>query len=136
MSATLVQVSGLKEMVAYFKGVGEVEMPAKIKATNLLVAAEIAAEMRDHAPVGTAAERDKHPGALRASIRGMATARRAYITIGSGLDYAKPIIFGWPKHHIRRDPFPYETLGYQRANIAARYTAALAEALGKGSKPV
>src|SRR5665213_329419 len=128
MAEGTIVVSGLEDFRMYLKSVNG-EMPKQFRAAALEVTKAMAMQVAAAAPVGTAAERDPHPGKLRASVKARATAYSGRVEIGKGIVYSKPIIFGWRKHNIPSNRFPYTVLWANKGLIEARYHAALAAAL-------
>lgn len=125
----VIEARGLKHFVKYLKAAGDVALPAQIRVANLEVAKSLADEISRAAPVGTVQEGDKHPGKLGAATKAFATPTTARVQIGRGLVYAKPVIFGWKKHGIAKNEYPYRIVDARRPDIVTRYHAALAAAL-------
>jgi hypothetical protein len=128
MADGTITVVGLPAFVKYLKSV-ESELPKQIRRVNLEVTQAMAMQVAQAAPVGTEAERDPHPGKLRASVKARATAYSGRVEVGKGIVYSKPVIFGWRKHNIPSNRFPYTVLWANKGLIEARYHAALAAAL-------
>ena len=128
MSATI-EVEGLKPLVKALRQSGT-GLNKQMRVVNLEVARDAAERIRPHAPRGKGSEGDKHPGALAASIRGTAAQVRGLIKIGGGkIAYASPVLFGWPKHHIRPHPFWQEPLDEGRESMIDKYAAGVVKAL-------
>ncbi len=101
MSApTIIEAQGLPAFLKYLRAVGDKTMPTQIRLAGKKVAVDVAAVVRDAIPAGKAeypgGGPDKHPGALRGSVRGLASARVVHIQIGRGVaqPYARPQLFG------------------------------------------
>jgi len=125
----VIRVDGLKETVAYLRKVGGPSLAKSIQKAGKEVSTIIADRMQARAPVGSDATRDKHPGRLKSRIKPLATQRVAKVKIGAGLDYAKPIIFGWKKHHIAPHKFPFEVMDQMKTEIPEIYEKAVEAAL-------
>jgi hypothetical protein len=129
MAGAIIEAVGLPKFLKYLKVAGEVELPKRLAMANREIAAELAAEIAARAPRGTTAERDRHPGRLASTVVGRATARQVTVSIGKGIRYTKPIVFGWKAHGIKPNPFPLKVLDEQRVAILARYQAGVRDAL-------
>ena len=127
--AEVINVQGLKPFVKKMKTLGAGGFQKSIQRANKAFVADLAAKMRERAPVGSAQDYDVHPGQLRGSIRTGATAYSAKVKIGRGLVYAKPVIFGWPGHNIMPDLFPYEVLDDSRGTAIELYEQAIVQAI-------
>lgn len=125
----IVEARGLKHLVKYLRTVGDKSIPTQFRLANLEIAKSLAAEISSAAPVGTAAERDEHPGKLAAATKAFATPTTARVQIGRGLVYAKPVIFGWKKHGIAKNDYPFRVADTSKTAIIERYHAAIAAAL-------
>lgn len=124
-SGASVKVEGLAELQRKLSKLDK-GLTTEVKAVNKEAALLVAAEVRSRAPVGSG--RDKHPGRLRNSVRAGATRMAGVVRIGGGLvAYAKPIIFGWPKRHIKPQPFPYHGLDVRRHEVVALYEKRIVE---------
>ena len=71
------------------------------------------------------------PGRLRASARAGATQRAALVRVGRGVEYARPITFGWPGHSIA--PHRWDLAAMPAAGITAQrvYTAGITAILAR-----
>lgn len=125
----IIEARGLKHFMKYLRVVGDVQLPAEWKLVNLAIAQGLADEIKSAAPVGTRAEGDPHPGALAAATKAFATPTTARVQIGKGLKYTKPIIFGWKRHNIAANRYPYPIVDSRRADIIEKYRVALDVAL-------
>jgi hypothetical protein len=68
----------------------------------------------------------KYTGDLAGSIRPMATLTSASVSAGnSGVEYAGPIHWGWPKRNIRSQPFIADALEQQWDAITGYFDAAI-----------
>ena len=128
MADGTITVVGLPRFVKYLKTVDS-ELPKQIRLVNLEVTKAMAMQVAAAAPVGTEAERDPHPGLLKRSVKARATAYSGRVEVGKGVVYSKPVIFGWRKHNIQSNRFPYTVLWANKSIIQARYQAALAAAI-------
>jgi hypothetical protein len=126
----ILEARGLSKFLRNLKLI-ESDLPARFRVANLEVAQALATEIAAAAPRGTAAEGDKHPGKLAAATKPMATQTRARVQIGRGVSYAPPVIFGWRKHGIAPNPYPYDVADARRGEILERYRLALEKALAK-----
>lgn len=75
---------------------------------------DVVYKAKARAPVGTLERGSKNPGALKASIRPMATKRSANIKIGGtmAVPYAAPVHWGWDGH---TGPWFAFRVGYPKA---------------------
>lgn len=124
----ILEARGLSAFLRNLRIIGS-NLPAQFRVANLEVATALAQEVAAAAPRGTSAEGDKHPGQLAASTKPVVSPGRAVVRTGAGLLYAKPIIFGWRKHNITPDPYPYDVADARKGEILERYRAALTKAL-------
>lgn len=61
-------------------------------------------------------------GRLAASVRGSGTKTASYTRAGrKSVPYAKPIHWGWPKRHIRPQPFAWEVVNAYRESWEGMY---------------
>jgi hypothetical protein len=136
MTETLIEAQGLPAFLKYLKQVGDQTMPTQIRLAGKKVALDVADVVKGAIPVGKAqydgGGPDKHPGALRGSVRGLASARIAHIQIGRGAaqPYARPQLFGRKPDRYRRlyDPI-MDRLESITPQIVEQYRDALVEAL-------
>lgn len=91
-------------------------------------AAGIVAEMtRSIAPVVT--------GELRDSVTTGVMQGGGVVKVGRGAPYANAIVYGWAKHGISPDPFPYEALDARRDEVIERYETGLHDLIEKTITP-
>jgi len=99
-AGSVVEVQGLPQFLKYLKQVGDVTMPTQIRLAGKKVALDVADVVRGAIPAGREqydhGGGDKHPGRLKGSVRGLATAKVVHIQIGRGAaqPYARPQLFG------------------------------------------
>ena len=92
-----VTVTGLKELITACKVI-DAKLPAEVRQINKDAAEIVAAAARGLAPVRS--------GRLQGSIRAGATQKAGTVKAGGGsIPYGPPIHWGWPRHHIRPNPF-------------------------------
>ncbi len=125
----VVQVFGLRQFTKYLRDVGGKTLPKRMRMANLTTSQFVADRVQARAPRGKVADRDPHPGQLAGKTKALATQRVGRVQIGRGLLYAKPIIFGWPAHHIKANPYPYEVLDEVRGELPEFYEGAVVDAL-------
>lgn len=128
MPAT-VQIVGLRRFVSMMRKLGDETLGRRVRMAHLEVASMVAGRVRSAAPRGTDAERDKHPGRLAAATKPRATQRMAKVEVGKGLIYAKPVIFGWHRHHITANKYPYHVFDEIVEEVPALYNAAIKAAI-------
>lgn len=121
----LIKVEGLRQFTTAMRKMGAETLPKQIRLANLSISARVAERIASAAPRGKSEDRDKHPGKLARSTKPRATQRQATVQIGRNLDYAKPVIFGWKKHHITANKYPYEVLDAMRGDIPGDYSKAI-----------
>lgn len=122
-SGVSVQVDGLKKLQRDLKK-AENGLTKDVKAVNKEAAEIVAQEVRTRAPVRS--------GRLKKSVRAGATLTSGVVRIGNAsTPYSKPIIFGWPKHHIKPNPFPYTALDVRRAEVMYLYEKRISEIVDK-----
>jgi hypothetical protein len=126
---TVVKVEGLREFTKYLRNVGGKTLPKRIRAANLEVATMAAERIASAAPRGKDSDRDSHPGRLAGATKPLATQRVGRVQIGKGLDYARPVIFGWRRHHIEPHPYPFKVMNAFSGDIPRHYNEAVIEAL-------
>lgn len=97
MASPAVRVTGGRQLRAALRGAGV--KVTQLSAANRKVSRIVAAESKNLAPRKT--------GRLRGSIRAGATSTRAVVRVGSdsGVPYAGPIHWGWPKRNIKPTKF-------------------------------
>ena len=108
-----IEVEGLKQLVKNLKA-ADAELVKELKAANKEAAEVVAVAARYLVPVKT--------GALKKSVRASGTQKAGSVRVGSArLPYAGPIHFGWPKRHIRPQPFIYEALDKRIREVVNLY---------------
>ena len=115
-----IEVTGLRELASAARKVRDTGLSAAMRAANRRIADAVAAVAQGYAPVGSG--NDKHPGRLRAGIRGRATPSSASVAVGSNtLPYAQPIHWGWAKHNIAANPFLKRAADEAEADVEGWY---------------
>lgn len=108
-----ISVEGLNKTIRTLRKV-DAEMGPEIKKINLDLAESLVPVARSLVPVQS--------GALRDSIRAAGQQRTGVVRAGKArVPYAGPIHFGWPKQHIRPQPFLYDALDQRRSAIMSEY---------------
>lgn len=110
-----IKIEGLSKLSKNLKQL-DAQLPKELKSVSKDAAELVAEEGRTLAPVRT--------GRLRGAIRAGATAKGGDVRI-TGLIYAKPIHFGWKRHHIQPNPFLYKALDKRRAEVIAKFEKGL-----------
>lgn len=136
MTETLIEAQGLPAFLKYLKQVGDQTMPTQIRLAGKKVALDVAEVVKGAIPVGKGqydgGGPDKHPGALRGSVRGLASARIVHIQIGRGSaqPYARPQLFGRKPDRYKRmyDPI-MDRIEAITPQIIEEYKDALVESL-------
>jgi hypothetical protein len=110
-----VQVSGLKEVAKALR-----QAPARLdkrlkKANQTAITRAVVPAVKKGAP--------RKSGRLARSVRGLATAKRAQLAVGSNVrvPYAGVINFGWPAHNIQPQEFIYRGIEQSRDEILDIY---------------
>ena len=110
-----VEVEGVRELGRDFEKAGT--DAGKMKAANLKVGAIVSA--------AALAEVPRRSGALAGSVRVTATKNSTTIRFGNnrrtGVPYALPIHFGWPRRGISPTPFLYDAADDRRVAVQAVY---------------
>lgn len=113
-SGAQIDVQGLKPLVKDLRQAGDKEALDAIKAGNK-AAAEIVAEQSKF-------EVPERSGKLKASIRAAGTLRAGLVRAGkASVPYAGPIHFGWPRRHIKPQPFIYEAADKRIGEVVEAY---------------
>lgn len=99
-----VEIAGLRRLLKMLDACGP-EIAKTLSLANRLTADEVAARVRAVIPSGPS-------GRLRGSVKGQASRYRAAVSIGRGISYAKPVIFGTGPRPGLRGPHNIATLGY------------------------
>jgi len=108
-----IQIEGLNQLVRQLKSL-EPDLLVEYKALNRSLAETVLAEARATVPVRS--------GRLRDSLRIGVTQRAGIVRVGSsGVNYAKPIHFGWRRRNIEPQPFLYDALDRRRGEVLAAY---------------
>lgn len=108
-----IEVVGLRDLQRALRKVSA-DAPKELRKTNLEAARIVSDEAVRRVPVRT--------GRLRDSIRALAQQRGAAVRAGGArVPYAGPIHFGWPKRHIKPNPFLYEALDRRRQQVLDAY---------------
>ena len=106
-----VKIEGLSKLSRELKKLSA-DLPKELKTVSKDAAEIVASEARTIVPIRT--------GRLRSRIKAGATAKGGDVRV-SGLIYAKPIHFGWARHHIRPNPFVYHALDSRRAEVIEKF---------------
>lgn len=123
MSGGIIRVEGLNELQRSLKLVSA-ELPVEVKAAALEGAEIVATDMRSRAP--------RLSGRLLGTIRAGSTLHGSYVKVGGkATPYTKPIVFGWAKHNIRANRFPYTSLDARRPAVIELFRRRLANLLRK-----
>lgn len=108
-----VQITGLREFVRGCKAV-DATFPKQIRDINKECAEIVAVTARTLAPYRS--------GRLRGNIRAGATLTAGTVSVGSqSVPYAGPIHWGWPRHHIKPNPFLVKALEGDVGKIEEKY---------------
>lgn len=114
-----IEVVGLKQLVKQLKNL-EPQLVDDLKALNKELAEDVAGEARNLVPVRS--------GALLKTIRTGANVRSGIVRAGKKtVAYGAPIHFGWPKRHIKPQPFLYEALDHRRDDVLQAYQKGVAK---------
>lgn len=108
-----VKVEGLAKLARELKAIGT-GLDKELRAVGKDAAELVADETQSRAPVLT--------GRLRNSVKAGVAGNTAFVKTGASLPYAKPIVFGWRRHNISPNPFPYEALDARRQEVIDRYS--------------
>jgi len=104
------KVEGLKELLSALRKI-DPALKIEIKALNLESAKIVRMEAMRRVPVGKT-------GKLQRSIKALASQRKGRVVAGSKpVPYAGVIHFGWPKRHIRPQPFLFRALDRKRLEV-------------------
>jgi hypothetical protein len=100
------KVTGLKELRVAIRAAQDQDLPKELKEAYRNTALAVSGRAYQLAP--------KYTGDLADSIKPVATLTSASVTAGNGkVEYAGPIHWGWPKHHIQAQPFIADALNQQ-----------------------
>lgn len=111
-----VEVEGLRNLRRTIKAAGM--SLDDLKAAHKQVADTVVHRAAERAPRKT--------GKLAGTLRGSGTAGAAIVRAGGArTPYAGPIHWGWPRRHIKAQPFIYNAAGELHDPIARMYLAAL-----------
>lgn len=111
MSVVTVTWSGLSEFEREVRRNGaDIE---DVSEVTRAIAARLASSARSRAPF--------RGGGLSGSVRSMSTRSSASVTAGTGIDYAAPIHWGWPRRNIAAQPFLYDALGAEGPWIVGQF---------------
>jgi hypothetical protein len=135
-STTIIEAQGLPQFLRYLKQVGDQTMPTQIRLAGKKVAVDVADVVRGAIPAGKETYPhgggDKHPGRLKGSVSGLASARIVHIQIGRGAaqPYARPQLFGRRPDRYKRfyDPI-MDRIEAITPQVIEEYRDALVEAL-------
>ncbi len=133
--ATIIEAQGLPEFLKYLRAVGDKTMPTQIRLAGKKVALDVAEVVRGAIPTGKetygGGGGDKHPGALKGSVRGLASARVVHIQIGRGTaqPYARPQLFGRKGRYKRVYEPIMDRIEAITPQVIEEYRDALVEAL-------
>lgn len=112
----VLKIDGARELRAALKKAGA--SVTELKAAHAKVAQIVADQAADRAPARS--------GRLRASIRGSGTNTAAIVRAGrAAVPYAAPIHWGWPRRHIRPNPFIYTAAEHTQPAWEIQYLAAI-----------
>ena len=118
-----IQVAGLKEVQYSLTKLGA-DSRNELKPAHKAAAELVVVKARPMAPVRT--------GALRDTLRAFGRQRAGVVRAGNvSAPYAGPIVFGWPKRHIKANPFIYKAADQRRGEIIALYETRMAELIRK-----
>ena len=122
-NVTGVKIEGLtavqRELVRLGNDAKNDMKPAHQKAAEI-----VAQEARPKAPIVT--------GQLQSTIRAFGRQRAGVVRVGTKtVPYAGPIIFGWPKRHIKANPFIYDAADARRAEVTAAYEERMSHLIRK-----
>ena len=121
-----IRVEGAKELRSALRSIAP-ELRAEMRAINLEAARVVLPVALARVPVRS--------GRLRATVRVLASQRAGRIAAGKKLvPYAGPIHFGWPKRHIRPQPFLYEALDSRRTQVIGVYQRRVADVVDKAMR--
>jgi len=112
----VVKLEGGKQLRRHLKRIADGAQD--MKEANARVAALVAAESARAAP--------RRTGRLAATLRGNKAVGKAVVTAGrAAVPYANPIHWGWPKRHIKRNPFVWDTAQRTQSTWLPIYEAEL-----------
>lgn len=111
-AAAGVTVKGVKQLAKDLRQAGQ--DVGDLKAANKKVADIVVTQARANAP--------KRSGKLAATGRSGQAAAKVSVRFGSNqVPYANPIHWGWPKRHIKANPFLYRAVDETRSDWYAQY---------------
>ena len=120
MPGVTVRLDGLRQLQRQLKKI-ETDLPKQMKAVAKSAANIVADEARAMSPYKT--------GRLSGTVKTGATAKGAYMKVGGKLPYSKVIMFGWPRHNITGNPFPYRALDAKRQEVINSFSRGIGELL-------
>jgi HK97 gp10 family phage protein len=108
-----IEIEGLGKLLRQLRQLDD-DLVDEMKAINRAAADDVAARGRSKAPHRT--------GRLAASVRASSTLRSGVVRAGKrAVPYAGPVHFGWPRRHIRPNPFLWDALDDRRGHIEREY---------------
>lgn len=116
-----VKIEGLAKLSRELKKVST-DLPKEMKQVGKDAAELVANTARQIVP--------KRTGKLQGAIKAGSTTKGAYVKAAK-LIYAKPIHFGWAKHHIKPQPFIYDALDKRRDEVIQAYEKGLNDLIEK-----
>lgn len=118
--AFAVKIEGLRELNASLKAISK-ELPRELTKLSKEAAGIVAPEAQSLAPVRT--------GRLRGSVTAGATQAGGFVKVSG--PYAGPIVGGWPKHNIRRNPFIFHALDNKTDEVIDKYQDGIADLIDR-----
>ena len=136
MTQTVIEAQGLGKFLRYLRSVGGKTLPAQLTVASKVAADDVAAVVAGAIPHGKASDRDKHPGALAGSVRGLASQRVAHVQIGRGVAgaYARPQFFGRKGRYKRMYDPVMDRIEAIELQIREEYVRAVIEALASAAE--
>lgn len=114
MADVELSVEGLNSLIKDLRRAAEKDSLDEIKAANKEAATLVADAAKYEVPVRS--------GALRDSIRGTGSVKVGQVRAGKAkVPYAGPIHFGWPRRHIKPQPFIYDALDKRIGEVIDAY---------------
>lgn len=120
-------VDGLRALQRAIRETNDTGLRAALKAVNKVIADKVVARALPNVP--------RRSGRLAARVKALAGERSASVKAGtpSATPYAPPVHWGWPKRHIKAQPFLTDAAASVERGVADDYEAALNELWAKVS---
>ena len=127
MPGMSVRVEGVRELRSALTRI-DPDLRAQMKAINMSAAKVVLPAAVASVPVG-------ETGRLRATVRALASQRAGRVAAGrKSVPYAGVIHFGWPKRHIRPQPFLWDALDRRRVQVIGVYQRRVARVVDQAMR--